>query len=239
MPWILCGPGARPESTAELAGSTATTCSVRVARLEGLPRAGDRAAGADAADEHVDLAVQRLPDLGAGRAAVGLGVGGVGELVGQEDVGARRHRARRVDRLVHPAERLGDLHARAVEAQQPLALAAHALRQGEHEVVALRRADERERDPGVARRRLDDRRAARLDQPVGLGGLDHRDADAVLDAAAGVERLELAEQAHARRRHPRELEHRGAPDIVGNADRDSRHAPTVPARQRTARSARA
>ena len=31
-------------------------------------------------------------------------------------------------------------------------------------------------------------------QPVALGGLDHRDADAVLDRPAGVEGLELAVQ---------------------------------------------
>jgi hypothetical protein len=54
---------------------------------------------------------------------------------------------------------------RAVEPQQPLALAAHALREREDQVVALGGAHERERDAGVAARRLDDRGAAGLDPP--------------------------------------------------------------------------
>ena len=47
--------------------------------------------------------------------------------------------------------------------------------------------------PVLPRRRLDDR-AARLEQAGPLGGLDHRQPDAVLDRAAGVEHLELGEQ---------------------------------------------
>jgi hypothetical protein len=45
--------------------------------LERLADPGDRAAGADAGDEHVDLAVERLEDLRAGADAMGLGVGRV------------------------------------------------------------------------------------------------------------------------------------------------------------------
>ncbi len=37
MPWILCGPGTRPESTAEVAGSTATTCSFGLRSLRTSP----------------------------------------------------------------------------------------------------------------------------------------------------------------------------------------------------------
>jgi hypothetical protein len=134
-----------------------------VAVLEELPGARDGPARPDAAHEVVDLPVELLPQLGARRAPVGLGVGRVGELVGQEDVVALGHRPRRVDRLVHAPERLDDLDRGAVEAQQALALAAHALRQREDQVVALGGADEGQRDPGVARGGLDDGRAARLD----------------------------------------------------------------------------
>ena len=170
---------------------------VLVALLEEAARAGDRAAGADAGDEVVDPAVERLPQLRAGGAAVRLGVGGVGELVGQPDVAVARHRLRGGDGLVHAAHRLGDVHLGAVEAQQPLALAAHALREREDQVVALGGAHERERDAGVAARGLDDRGAAGLDAALGLGGLDHRHADAVLDRAARVEHLELGEDLAA------------------------------------------
>src|SRR3954454_10182497 len=104
-----------------------------IAGLEALAGPGDRAAGPDAGHEHVD-AVERGEDLGRRRAPVGLGVGGVLELAGHPRVVARGHRPGGLDRLVHPTHRLDDVHARAVEPQQALALAGHALRQREDEV---------------------------------------------------------------------------------------------------------
>ena len=58
--------------------------------------------------------------------------------------------------------------------------------------VAARGGDHREGDAGVAARRLDDRRPTGRERPASLGVVDHREADAVLDAAAGVERSSLA-----------------------------------------------
>jgi hypothetical protein len=112
---------------------------------------------------------------------------------------------------------------RAVEPQQPLALAAHALGQREHQVVALRGAHERQGDPGVAARGLHDRRPPGLDPALRLGRLDHRHADPVLDRPARVEHLQLAEQLGAVGRDPGELHHRRAADVVGNVDRDPAH----------------
>ena len=63
----------------------------------------------------------------------------------------------------------------------------------EHECVALQHADLREAEAGVAGRRLDDR-AAGLQAPVALGRLDHGEADAILDRAAGVLAFQLDEQ---------------------------------------------
>ena len=80
IPWILCGPGSPPESTGEAAGSTRDHLDVGAALLQHLADAGDRAAGPDARDEGVDLAVEVGPDLLGRRAAVDLGVGGVREL---------------------------------------------------------------------------------------------------------------------------------------------------------------
>ena len=57
---------------------------VGVALLERHADAGERAAGADRADEAVDLAVGLPPDLRAGRLVVGLAVGDVVELVGPD-----------------------------------------------------------------------------------------------------------------------------------------------------------
>ena len=224
MPWILCGPARPPESTGEEAGSTAITRSFGLRSLRKPPAPVIVPPVPAAGHEAVDLAVERLPQLRAGAAAVRLRVGRVRELVGQPEVVVARERLGGGDRLVHPAHRLGHVHLRAVEAQQRLALAAHALRQREDQVVALGRGHEGERDAGVAARRLDDRGAAGLDPPLGLGGLDHRHADAVLDRAAGVEHLELREDRRGRvGQEAGELHHRGAPNPVSNVDRDRGH----------------
>ena len=55
----------------------------RLALLEHLADARDGATGADAGHDDVDVAVGVGPDLLGGRAAVDLGVGGVGELAGR------------------------------------------------------------------------------------------------------------------------------------------------------------
>jgi hypothetical protein len=83
---------------------------------------------------------------------------------------------------------------------QPAPFDAHAVGHHQHEPVALHRSHHRQPDAGVARGRLDDR-AARLQRARGLGGLDHRQRDAVLDRSARIgalgldPHLALAEQA--------------------------------------------
>ena len=70
----------------------------------------------------------------------------------------------------------------------------------------------RQRDPGVAAGRLDDR-PARLELAVALGRLDHRDADPVLDRAAGVQVLELCHDLAAEAlAEPAQLDQRGVAD---------------------------
>ena len=197
MPWMRCGPARLPESTAEPAGSTATMCSFGLRSLRYSPTPVIVPPVPTPATNTSTSPSSASHSSGPGRAPMRLWVGGIGELVGQEDVVARRHLLGRLDGLVHAAERLGDLEARAVERQQALALAAHALRQRQHQVVALGGTDERQRDPGVAAGRLDDRRAPWLDQALALGGLDHRQTDAILDAAARIERLDLRENLRA------------------------------------------
>ena len=94
MPWILCGPGLSGSCVAELGDDRRVDrldgddLDAGLAALEHLAAAGDRAAGADAADEDVDLAVGVAPDLLGGRLAVDLGVGRVLELLGHEGVRA-------------------------------------------------------------------------------------------------------------------------------------------------------
>jgi hypothetical protein len=86
------GCGAAPAAAGEhrrAAGLDRDDPQLRVALLQVLAHPGDRAAGADAGDEHVDPTVERRPDLRSGGAPVDLRVGRVGELVGQEHVLAR------------------------------------------------------------------------------------------------------------------------------------------------------
>ena len=175
---------------------------VRVALAQVAGGAGDRAAGADAGDQMRDLAGGLLPDLGPGRLVVGLRVGLVEVLVGLErardlvgqPVGDAVVGLRRVRRDVGR----GDHDVGAVGAQQVDLLPRHLVGHHRDHAVALQPRRDREPGAGVARRRLDDR-AAGLQPPVALGGLDQRDRDAVLDRAARVERLELGDQPRA---HP-------------------------------------
>ena len=162
IPWILCGPGELAREHGRGARLHRHHVQVRVALLQPLAAARDGPAGAHAGHQHVHPALHVAPDLLGGRAAVDLGVGGVRELVGDEGVAdLRSDPAGLVTRLAHPAQRLHEPHLGAVEAHELLALAAHPLRHREHQLVAARRADEGEGDPGVAGGRLDDRGAAR------------------------------------------------------------------------------
>ena len=133
---------------------------------------------------------------------VGHVVGGVavGHLQRQLDRAVRALRALRVDDLgpVH-LQQLGPLLGDVV---------------GHHHLqrIALARADHRQRDPGVARGRLEDRLAG-LDRAPLLGVLDHVLGDPVLDRAGRVAALELRPDAHAGlRRKARQFDERRVAD---------------------------
>ena len=173
---------------------------LRLSLLEVAPDAADRAARADRDDDRVDLAARLLPDLRPGQAVVRLRVRHVGVLVGLEAAG---------DLLGEPVGdgvvALGrvvldrgrrDHDLGAVGAQQRDLLLAHLVRHHEDAAVALDRGADREPDAGVARGRLDDR-PARLQLSLALGRFDHRQADAILHGAAGVQVLELRENLRA------------------------------------------
>ena len=81
----------------------------------------------------------------------------------------------------------------AVGPQEGLLLDRLLVGHDEDAAVALERGGDGQAVAGVAGRRLDDG-AARLEQALALGRLDHRQADAVLDRAARVEHLELGQE---------------------------------------------
>ncbi len=84
-------------------------------------------------------------------------------------------------------------HLGPVGPQQGHLLGGDLVRHGENAAVAAASGHDRQSDPGVARGRLDDG-AAPPQQALGLGGVDHGQGGSVLDAATGVEELELGEQ---------------------------------------------
>ena len=86
MPCSLCGPGCPPESTGDLAGSTAIALKAGLRDLMHFGHAGDRAARADARDDDVHPAVRVAPDLLGRCLAMNLRVGGVGELLRDDAV---------------------------------------------------------------------------------------------------------------------------------------------------------
>ena len=163
----------------------------RPALLEDLGDPGDVAAGPDAGHDVVEPVGEVGQDLLGRRPAVDRRVGRVVEL--HRDPGARDlggELVRPGDRALHPQLARRQLQLRAVAGHQLAALDRHRLGHRQDQPVALHRADEGEADPGVARGRLDDDRA-RAEDPGCLGVLDHRQRDAVLDAAARVGALHL------------------------------------------------
>ncbi|MDT4863759.1 hypothetical protein FQZ97_984800 [compost metagenome] len=116
-------------------------------------------------------------------------------------------------------------------------LGGHLVRHHQHHPVALGTADQGQAEAGVAGGRLDDG-AAGLEAAVALGAVDHRQADAVLDRAAGILRLELEEQRagagiEAGDAHQRgvadQFEH-GGTDVVGHVATSLRVPALLPTR---------
>ena len=195
----------------------------RVAGLQGAGRAGDRAAGPDAGDEVGDPTLGLVPDLRPGRLLVGRRVLLVPVLVGLErarDVTrqAGRHRVVALGRLGRDVGRAQD-DLGAVGPKELLLLGRLLVGHDEDAAIALQRGRDREAVAGVAAGGLDDR-AAGLQEARPLGGLDHRQADPVLDRAARIEHLELREQQRlalerAQVAHdPRDPDERGPTDQV-------------------------
>ncbi len=157
--------------------------------LQVAAHAADRSAGAHAANEVRDLSFRVFPDFRAGRPVMRLGIHRIFVLV-------RVKRIRNVlgeffrhgivaARIVGLDRRRAHDHFRAERLQQIHFFLGLLVGDGEHQLVAAHRADQREADPGVARGSLDDR-AAGLQQALSFGIVDHRDADAVLHRAARI-----------------------------------------------------
>ena len=164
MPWMRCGPGVSVlagelwRDDRRLGGLDRDGERAREALLEIAAGAGDGAARADAGDERAELeTLERRFDLRAGGGVVGPRVGRVVELAGDPRVRRRvGDLLRGVDRALHALGLVGEHELGTERLEQLAPLDRHRLGHRENDLVASRRADQRERDAGVAARGLDD-----------------------------------------------------------------------------------
>ena len=159
MPWILCGPGCAAGQHRAVLGLDRDHPDRRLARLQHLADAGDGAAGADAGDDDVDLAVGVVPDLLGGGAAVDLRVGRVLELLRDDRVGDLRRAAPRRGRWRRACPSAPGVSSSSAPSSCSILRRSIDMRLGhdQDQPVALGGGDEGERDAGVAGGRLDQR----------------------------------------------------------------------------------
>src|SRR6185369_3185689 len=139
---------------------------------------GDGAAGADAGHQDIDAAIGVVPDFGAGRFFMDLGIGRIFKLLrqevfvrfgtgGQDQIGAKR-------------------------CQYAAPLDAHGFRHGQGQLVATGGGHVSKSDAGVAGGRFDDL-DARPQNTALLGVPDHVGSDAALDRIGGVAPLDFCQ----------------------------------------------
>ena len=163
---------------------------IGLARLQHLADTGNRAAGADPGDKHVDVAGSVIPDFFGGRPPVNFGVGRILELLRDDRIRNFGHElVGTCDRFAHALGAFGQHQLRAKQLEHLAPLDRHGVGHDQNQPIAAGRGNESERDAGIARRRLDQRGNARADLAGGFERLDHRDTDAILDAGDRVEEL--------------------------------------------------
>ena len=149
--------------------------------------AGQRAAGADAGDEYVDVAVGVFPDFRAGGFFMDRRVGRVAELL-QDQVTIRvggDDLFRFGDGAFHAFRPFGQYQIGAQRLEQLAALDAHGFRHGQRQLVTACGGNEGQRDAGVAAGRLHQLFAG--GQHAALFRIpNHIGTDAAFDAEARV-----------------------------------------------------
>ena len=166
--------------------------------------ASQRSAGADRADEAVDLAAGLLPDFRAGRIVMRLGIVEIVPLVGKQHA-VRLGLAKLIgqplgDMLI--VVRVGVRQRRhldqfgAAQPQHVFLFLALGFRNHDQGAVAARAGDDRKTDAGIASGRFH-HEAAGLQFAALLGLEDHPFAGAVLHRLARIHELGLAEDGAA------------------------------------------
>src|SRR5206468_6444524 len=186
---------------------------VRAALLQHLSDAGNRAAGADARHNRVDLAAGVAPDLFGRRLAMNLRVGWIVELLRAPSAGGLGRDlfgdAQRLGKSLRPW-RQNELGAEGLE--QLAALDGKRVGHDEDALVTFRRRHEREADAGVSARPIDDRAQPRLDLATLFGVVDHRDRDAVLHRRERIEGFQLDDHFRSAAQNAMETDHGSVAD---------------------------
>ena len=168
---------------------------LRALGLQVLADTRHSAAGADARNKDVHIAVRILPDLRAGRRAVDRRVGRVDKLAGDKAVGDLRGQLVGLrDGPLHALRAVREDELRAIGLHDLSALHAHGLRHDNNDAVTSGRGDGRQANAGVAGRGLNDH-GVRLERTALLRILDHGQSHAVFHGASRIEVLELCQNA--------------------------------------------
>ena len=161
--------------------------------LQVLPYAGDGAAGAYTGHEDIHLAVGILIDLRAGGLKVGLGVGGIHELAGDEAAGDLGSQLVGLGNgTLHALGTLAEAQPCAVCLDELPTLYAHGVRHDDDQIVAPGGSHGGQADAGIAGGRLDEGGTG-LQGPGLLGLVNNGPGDPVLYGAGGIEVLQLGQ----------------------------------------------
>ena len=196
--------------------------------------AGESAAGADGADEAVDLAVGLLPDLRAGRDVMRFGVVQVVPLVGEDGAvlfgGLELLRQPAADMLVVVRIAEGDRRNfdqfGSAQPQGIFLFLALGLRDDDQRAIAAGIGDDGKSDAGIAGGCLDNKTAG-FEFAALLRFQDHLAAGAVLHRTARIHEFGLAEDGASRGgRGALELDQRRMPDGLNQAVAELHAVPT-------------
>src|SRR5712672_4795099 len=164
-----------------------------------VPRdAGQRAARADPADEHVDLAFGVLPDLRSRGLLVDSRIGGIFELLRQQEfAGVRGGQFFRLgNRPLHALGTRGQNQLGAECSQYLAPLHGHGLGHGQNASIAARGRGIGERNAGIAAGGFDDGHS-RFQGAALFGVPHHGRADAALHRVGWIAALDLGKDGRA------------------------------------------
>ena len=126
------------------------------------------------------------------------------------------------DGALHSGGAVGEDQFRSVGLEKFPPFHAHGLRHGQNQPVPLDRGNQRKTDARIAGRRFDNQPSGPEQSPL-FGVLDHRQRDAVLDAATGIEIFHFGEDLRPAVVETVDPDQRSPADPIRNAVSNFRH----------------